>query len=65
MKEMDWVVRTFGYMREIWEERAKKMGDEKPGHRAYAMREAERWQRWAETARAEFAKILNVKSLPV
>ena len=59
-KEMDWVIRTFGFMREAWEERARKMGDEKLGHKAYAMKEAERWQRWAETARVEFAKVLDV-----
>jgi hypothetical protein len=62
---MDWVVRTFGYMREVWEVRARNMGSEKPGHKAYATREAERWQRWAETARAEFAMVLDVKTFPM
>jgi hypothetical protein len=33
------VVRTFGYMKEVWEVRARNMGDEKLGHKAYAMRE--------------------------
>ena len=50
------MVRTFGYKREVWEARARNMGDEKLGHKAYAIREAERWKRWAETARVEFAK---------
>jgi hypothetical protein len=62
---MDWVVGTFAYMRKVWEARAGNMGDEKAGHKAYAMREAERWQRWAETASAEFAKVVNVKSFLV
>ena len=64
-KEMDWVVTTFGYMREVWEVRAESVGDEKPGHKAYGMREAERWKRWTETAKAEFAKTLGVRSFPV
>ena len=59
---MDWVVTTFGYMKEVWEVRAKDVEDEKPGHKAYAKREAERWQRWAETARAEFADVLHVRT---
>ena len=62
-KEMDWVIRTFGYMRKVWETRARDMGGEKPGHKAYAMREAERWQRWIETAKAEFSKTLGVKGI--
>ena len=61
-QEMSWVVRTFGYMREVWEARAKNVGGDKPGHKAYAIREAERWERWAETARAEFAKVLDIKT---
>ena len=64
-KEMEWVVMTFGYMREVWEVRAKNMAGEKPGHKAYAMREAERWQRWAETARTEFAKALDMETFPM
>ena len=44
---------------------AKDVEDEKPGHKAYAKREAERWHRWAETARAEFADVLHVRTSPV
>ena len=51
---------TFGYMRETWEVRARNMGDKKQGHKAYAMREAEKWQRWAETAIVEFAKAVEM-----
>ena len=40
VKEMEWVVRTFGHMREVWEIRAESMENEKPGHKAYALREA-------------------------
>jgi len=35
--------------------------DEKLGHRAYAAREKERWHRWAERAKAEFTKELEVE----
>jgi len=58
-KEMEWVVGTFRYMGKIWETRSRNMGNEKPGHRAYAMRETERWHRWAETANTEFGKVLG------
>ena len=48
-------------MRETWEVRARNMGNEKLGHKAYAMREAERWKEWAKIARAEFAEAADVK----
>ena len=64
-QEMSWVVKTFGYMRGTWEVRAGDMGDDKLGHKAYAAREAERWQRWAETARTEFARVLDIKTFPM
>ena len=64
-KEMDWVIRSFGYMREVWEARARNMGNEKLGHKAYATREAERWQRWVETAKTEFAEVLGVRTFPM
>lgn len=61
-KEMEWVVRTFRHMEEVWERRVKKMEeDEKLGHRAHAAREKERWHRWAERAKAEFTKELEVE----
>jgi hypothetical protein len=59
MKEMEWVIRTFRYMEKIWETRGENMGNEKPGHKAYAAREKERWYRWAGTAKAEFVKALG------
>ena len=59
------MVKTFEYERKVWEVRARNMGYEKLGHKAYAIREAERWQRWAETARAEFAKVLDMRTFPV
>ena len=42
IKEMEWVIRTFRYMGGVWKVRAEKMGNEKPGHRAYAARETDR-----------------------
>ena len=36
---------TFDYERKVWEVRARNVGYEKLGHKAYAIREAERWQR--------------------
>ena len=59
MKEMGWVVRTFQHMREVWEIRAEDVGDQKPGHKSYALKEAERWKQWGETGKAEFAKVLG------
>lgn len=50
------MVRTFRHMGEVWKVRAEKMGDEKLGHRAYAVRETERWNRWAGIAETEFTK---------
>ena len=65
MKEMEWVIRTFRYMGEIWKGRAKEVGDEKPGHRAYAAKEIERWNRWAGVAENEFAKVMGVEAIPM
>jgi hypothetical protein len=59
---MEWVVRTFGHMREAWEIRAEEMGNQKPGHRSYALREAERLKRWEKTGRVEFAKVLGTET---
>ena len=65
MKEMEWVVGTFRYMEGIWETRGRNVGNEKQGHRAYAARETDRWHRWAETAKAEFVKVLGEESFPM
>ena len=51
------MIRTFRYMGGVWKVRAEKMGNEKPGHRAYAARETDRWNRWAGIAEIEFAKV--------
>lgn len=50
------MIGSFGYMEEVWKARASEMGDQKPGHKAYAKREADRWKRWKEIAKAEFMK---------
>ena len=52
---------TFRYMEGVWETRAKKMESEKPGHSAYAAREADRWKRWVRIASAEFTKVTGMK----
>jgi hypothetical protein len=65
VKEMEWVVGTFKYMGGIWEARGGKMGNERPGHRAYAARETDRWHKWANTARDEFTKALGGEAFPV
>ena len=57
VKEMEWVIGSFRYMGGLWKERAEKMGNEKSGHRAYAMRETERWNRWAGIAKTEFSQV--------
>ena len=54
LKEMEWVIGTFRYMEGLWKTRVKI---EKPGHRAYAARETDRWNRWAIIAATEFAKV--------
>jgi len=59
MKEMEWVIGTFRYMENIWKTRGKNMGNEKPGHKAYAAKETDRWCRWAEIAKEEFVKVLG------
>jgi hypothetical protein len=59
MKEMGWVIGTFKHMGEIWETRGKSVGNKKPGHRAYAAREKDRWNRWGEMAKTEFVKVLG------
>ena len=46
----------------VWKVRAEKMGNEKPGHRAYAARETDRWNRWAGIAKIEFIKVTGVKA---
>ena len=53
------MIGTFGYMKSIWEARGKNMENEKLGHKAYAAKEADRWSRWTETAKKEFAKVLG------
>jgi len=58
------VIATFRHMAGVWEERAGKMGSVKPGHRAYALRETERWNRWAGIAQIEFAKVTGVEETP-
>ena len=64
MKEMEWVIGTFRYMGKVWEARAKSIGNEKLGHKAYALRETDRWHRWAEIASTEFAKVLKLETFP-
>jgi hypothetical protein len=39
---MEWVIRSFKYMKGIWEERATEMESKKPEHTAYAAREMDR-----------------------
>ena len=60
-KEMECVIGTFKYMEGVWETRAEEIGSEKAGHRAYAAREMDRWNRWAEIAKAEFSKVTGMK----
>ena len=62
---MEWVIRTFRYMGRVWKVRAEKMGNEKPGHRAYAVREMDRWDRWAGIAETEPLEVTGVKAFPM
>jgi hypothetical protein len=63
MKEMEWVVGTFNHMEGLWKERAERMENERPGHTAYALRETDRWNRWAGIAATEFAKAKGIKNV--
>lgn len=65
VKEMEWVLGSFSWMEEIWNARALEMGDQKPGHRAFARRETDRWKRWKGIARAEFMKVAEGKTFLV
>ena len=65
MKEMEWVIGTFRHMEGVWKVRAEKMGGEKPGHTAYAVKETERWNRWARVAEVEFTKVTGVEAFPM
>ena len=65
VKEMEWVIESFRHMEGLWKERAEKMGNEKPGHRAYAMRETERWNRWAGIAKTEVTQVTGMKAFQV
>ena len=65
MKEMEWVIGTFSHMGKIWKTRSENIGNKKPGHRAYAARETERWHRWAETAKTEFVQVLGEETFPM
>lgn len=58
---MKWVIGTFRYMGELWETRAKKVGNERPGHRAYAARETDRWNRWVQIAGTEFGRVTGIE----
>jgi len=55
----------FEYMRGVLEKRAQKVGIEKLGHKAYGLQEMDRWHRWAEVAKTEFAKSLGGEELPI
>ena len=59
------MIRTFRYMGGAWKERAGKVGNKKPGHRAYAARETDRWNRWAGIAQTEFAKATGAETSPM
>ena len=59
------MIGTFGYMEGLWKVRAEKMGNEKPGHMAYALRETERWNRWVEIVKLEFAKVTGIEVFQV
>ena len=59
------MIGTFRHMEEDWGTRAKNMGNGKLGHRAYAIREMDRWHRWGEIAKTEFAKVLELETFPI
>jgi len=51
-------------MEGVWKIRAERMSGEKPGHRAYAAREMDRWNRWEQVAKFEFSKATGNQSFP-
>lgn len=61
MKEMECVIGTFRHVEGLWKKRAKRMGEERLGHKAYAAREMDRWGRWAGVAKTEFANVTGMR----
>lgn len=55
------MIETFRYMEGSWKIRAEQSGSDKPGHKAYAVREENRWNKWVEIAKAEFNKVTGEK----
>jgi hypothetical protein len=53
--EMSWVVLWFQHQRLVWEGRATKSDrTDKPGHRVYALKQVDLWQRLENRAKREF-----------
>jgi len=53
--EMSWVVLWFQHQRLVWEERAENSNRAgKPGHRIYAFKQVDLWQRLESRTRRQF-----------
>jgi hypothetical protein len=60
---MEWVIGSFRYMGRLWKTRAERVGSERPGPMAYATKETERWNRWAEISKVEFEKVTGMQDM--
>jgi hypothetical protein len=61
--EMIWTKLWFGYHKKQWEDRMEtEIALSKPGHYAYAAKQAGIWSQFLETAREEFGVLLSDKS---
>ncbi|EFI27308.1 hypothetical protein CC1G_14780 [Coprinopsis cinerea okayama7 len=56
--EMDWIPRFFSFQAGKWKSRAET-STQKPGHLAYAHRQAAMWEKLEGYARKSFTKLLN------
>ena len=61
--EMIWTQLWFGHHKQEWEERMQAAGiASKPGHHAYAVKQARIWLQFQEHARTEFGIIDGIGS---
>lgn len=55
---MYWTMLWFEYQKKVWEERVDNV--EEPGHKAYAAKQMDIWQRFQNSAEKDFAGLLSV-----
>lgn len=56
--EMYWTMLWFEYQKKVWEEQVDNV--EEPGHKAYAAKQMDIWQRFQNSAEKDFAGLFSV-----